>query len=183
MVPKQKPKETKQDVLNRLKQKKLLVEYPVYLVGIRGYYEDTMGKPDQNDVGIYDDAIFIIYPEGSYSFNANTDPSRYRTGIAQLIPGIHYYRKGKHGLSKPSGGYPALRPATVGEALPVTRTDKEGIFDGIAINIHKGGYKTTSSEGCQTIWPDQWQEFITKVYELMDKHNQKKIAYILIENN
>jgi len=152
----------------------------VALLGIRGYYKNTMGKPGENDRGLYDDCICIISPDLFAAFNANTDPSKFRKGIATLKPGTHYYRKGKHGISKPGGGYPALRPATPGEKLPVTR-DGEGDSFGIAINIHKGGYNSTSSEGCQTIYPDQWPDFIKTVYAQMDKYGQDKIAYVLIE--
>lgn len=152
----------------------------VVLLGIRGYYKRTMGDPGKNDRNIYDDAIFIISPDHFSAYNANTDPSRYRKGIATLKPGVHYYRKGNHGISKPGGGYPALRPATAGERLPVTR-DGEGDSLGVAINIHKGGRTTTSSEGCQTIHPDQWSDFINAVYEEMGRWDQSKIAYVLIE--
>ena len=151
----------------------------VILLGIRGYYMRTMGDPSKNDRGIYDDAIFILAPGFFQAFNANTDPSIFRKGIATLKPGVHRYRKGNHGISK-GPGYPALRPATVGEKLPVTR-DGQGDSEGIAINIHRGGFKTTSSEGCQTIHPNQWNGFITKVYELMDDCKQSTIPYVLVE--
>ena len=38
-------------------------KYPVYLVGVRGYYLDSMGKKGVNDRGMYDDAIFLVSPE------------------------------------------------------------------------------------------------------------------------
>ena len=152
----------------------------VALVGIRGYYRDTMGVPGQNDRGIYDDAIFLVSLNAYATFNANTDPSVKRKGIAVLKPGVHRYRKGKHGLSKPGGGYPALRPANPAESLPVTR-DGVGDSMGIAINIHRGGYRTTSSEGCQTIYPAQWEAFIALVYSEMDRAGQKTIPYLLVE--
>lgn len=132
------------------------------VIGVRGYYRDTMGKPGTNDRGIYDDAIFVLGKDTFASFNANTDPSIFRSGIASLLPGWHPYRPGNHGISRPGGGYPAFRPATNGEALPVKRDGESAVPSkrpGIAINIHRGGRTTTSSEGCQTIHPDQWEAF------------------------
>lgn len=153
----------------------------VILIGIRGYYQDTMGKPGQNDRGIYDDAICIVAPNLFLAFNANTDPSVFRAGIATLIPGKHMYKKGKHGISKPGGGYDAFRPATPDESLPVTRDGKEGISKGVAINIHKGSINSTSSEGCQTIYPDQWKEFQETVYKQVGQFGVREIAYYLVE--
>lgn len=152
----------------------------VVLLGIRGYYKRTMGDATKNDRGIYDDAMFVIAPGVFVSFNANNDPSVFRKGISVLKPGVHPYRKGNHGISKPGGGYPALRPATPGEKLPVIR-DGQGESQGIAINIHKGSLTTTSSAGCQTIYPKQWKEFQELVYSLMDKYKQKVVKYVLVE--
>jgi lysozyme len=151
----------------------------VYLIGIRGYYMNTMGAPGANDRGIYDDCICLAAPNLFLTFNANTDPSVFRESIATLIPGRHLYKPGKHKISGPNP-YPALRPATPDESLPVTRDGKEGIFKGIAINIHKGGYNTTSSEGCQTIYPDQWKEFIDNVYAQLKQFGQRYIPYNLV---
>lgn len=151
-----------------------------FIIGIRGYYKNTMGEVGENDRGIYDDAICIVGPEVFKTFNGNTDPSINRDGIATLLPGVHAYKKGNHGISRPGGGYPALRPATPGEKLPVKR-DGGGYTFGIAINIHKGSINSTSSEGCQTIYPDQWKDFINTVYALMDKYRKNIIHYVLIE--
>lgn len=153
----------------------------VYLIGIRGYYQDTMGKPGVNDRGIYDDCICLIAPNLYLTFNANTDPSVNRKGIATLVPGKHYFKKGKHGITRPGGGYPAFRPATPDESLPVKRDGKEGVSKGIAINIHKGSFNSTSSEGCQTIYPDQWKEFQETVYKQMEQFGQRTIPYYLVE--
>jgi len=135
---------------------------PTFILFVRGYYFRTMGDPAKNDRGIYDDAAFIVTPQTLASFNANSDPSAFRKGIATLLPGFYPYRLGNHGISRPGGGYPALRPATPGEALPVTRDGDPRIpsaTPGIAINIHKGSLRSTSSAGCQTIHPSQWVEF------------------------
>jgi lysozyme len=178
MLPPSRPQQAKSKTQALLT--KARVDDAVALVGIRGYYRDSMGVSGENDRGIYDDAIFLVSLNAYATFNANTDPSVRRAGIAVLKPGVHRYRKGKHGLSKPGGGYPALRPATPGEQLPVTR-DETGDSMGIAINIHKGGYRTTSSEGCQTIYPSQWPAFISLVYSEMDRAGQKTIPYLLVE--
>jgi lysozyme len=178
MLPPSRPQQAKSKTQALLT--KARVDDAVALVGIRGYYRDSMGEVGKNDRGIYDDAMFLVSPNAYATFNANTDPSIRRAGIAVLKPGVHRYRKGKHGLSKPGGGYPALRPANHAEELPVTR-DGQGDSMGIAINMHKGGYRTTSSEGCQTIYPSQWESFISLVYSEMDRAGQKTIPYLLVE--
>lgn len=172
------PKITKEAALAYVKERPA---EEVFLIGIRGYYQDTMGKPGVNDRGVYDDCICLVAPNVFLTFNANTDPSVFRPGIATLIPGTHMYKKGKHGISKPGGGYPAFRPATPDESLPVLRDGKEGVSKGVAINIHKGSFNSTSSEGCQTIYPDQWKEFQETVYKEMDMHGVRYIPYILVE--
>jgi lysozyme len=154
-------------------------KYHVILVGIRGYYRDSMGEAGKNDRGIYDDAIFVIAPDFFGSWNANTDPSysdRQKPDVAVLSPGGHLYKKGKHKIASPLG-YAAFRPATPNEELPVTRSGKPSF--GVAINIHRGGVNGTSSLGCQTIPPDQWESFRSTAYMLMDRYDQKVIPYVL----
>jgi lysozyme len=137
------------------------------LIGIRGYYLRTMGDPTKNDRGIYDDAIALLTPNSFATYNANTDPSRSRPatadrkGMAVLLPGLYRYRLGIHGLSRPkSQQYEALV-----QAGPVT-VDRDGgkaetgMF---GINIHRGGETGTSSEGCQTIPPNQWDLFLRSI--------------------
>lgn len=47
------------------------------------------------------------------------------------------------------------------------------------IDIHVGEYDTTSSEGCQTIFPDYWSVFRKLCFTQMDIHKQQRIAYAL----
>lgn len=151
------------------------------LVGARGYFMDSMGKKGVNDRNIYDDAIFVLSDEAFVSFNANVDPSAWRKGVATLKPGIHPYKPGNHGISRPGGGYPAFRPATRNEELPVLRDGIVNPAPGVAINIHKGSLNSTSSLGCQTIYPDQYDAFYALVRSEMKKFGMTKFDYILLE--
>lgn len=189
MKPKSKPQAARDLVLRHaLEQYKKFRNSSVlpstFLVGIRGYYFRTMGSPTKNDRNIYDDAIFVVSDNVFASFNANTDPSPFRSGVATLLPGVYPYRMGNHGISRPGGGYPAFRPATPHEALPVSRDGDVRVPNpkmGIALNIHKGGYNTTSSLGCQTIYPTQWAAFYELTKGEMLRSKIKNIDYILID--
>jgi lysozyme len=184
MIPPSRPRATRA-LVERLAKKAAKDLPAVYLVGVRGYYRDTMGKPGTNDRGIYDDAIFVVGPETFAAFNANTDPSAFRQGVASLVPGVHFYRPGRHGISRDRPGrivsYPAFRPATPGEQLPVTRDGVVNPRPGIAINIHRGGRNTTSSEGCQTIPPAQWDAFYALAMKELKAAGQKTFPYILLD--
>lgn len=156
-----------------------------FVFAFRGYYLKSMGNPNTNDIGIYDDAVFVVGPDTFKSFNANTDPSRNRNGMATLLPGWHKYRPGNHGISRPGGGYPAFRPANPREELPVRRFGypmSPHPRAGVAINIHSGGDGGTSSEGCQTIPPSQWIAFQALVMSELRKHSLKEFWYGLTEN-
>lgn len=178
IVPASVPQIKLPELLQLLGDQKPVV--PVFLVGKRGYYLNTMGEAGKNDRGIYDDAIILVSPTAYLTVNANCDPSAFRKGVASLVPGTHWYRKGKHGISRPGGGYPAFRPATSREELPVTRDGQTGVSIGVAINIHKGAFNSTSSLGCQTVYPPQWLPFQTLAYAEMDRHNQSRIPYVLL---
>ena len=151
----------------------------VALLGVRGYYRDSMGAKGKNDRNIYDDAIFLVSPSGVVAFNANTDPSVYRRRVASLKPGVWLYKVGTHGLSKPAHRrYTALVQAQVVTVRRDQLGDDTGFF---GINIHKGSHNTTSSLGCQTIYPNQWDAFIALVQSELKRSAQKTIPYILIE--
>lgn len=163
---------------------------PLLIVGIRGYYLTTMGDPTKDDRGIYDDAIFVDTPNGTCSFNGNTNPSSVKVGegysekkgMAELKLGLWFsYKLGIHKT------YSAL--VQTGGKVVVLRDGSPNYEDGgyFGINIHKGGYRSTSSKGCQTIYPEQWNSFISLVTSEAKRlfHNQYKervIPYLLIEN-
>lgn len=175
------PRLTKEAAQELVKNSGFTFPETVMILGIRGYYKNTMGKPGENDFGIYDDALFIISPDEFIPVNGNTDPSKQYPGIAVLVPGLHYYKKGFHHINEPAKRYPAFRPASADESVPVKRVGDDKITKGIAINIHRGGVNSTSSLGCQTVIPDEWLHFQQIGYAEMDKHLQKQIPYLLIE--
>lgn len=173
------PKQTREQTLTILKGYNIEGEFA--LLGIRGYFKDTMGVPGQNDRGIYDDAIFLLTPTAYVAFNANVDPSVHRPGIASLKPGKYRYKVGIHGLSKPKDKqYKALVQAGPVDLIRDGGAEERGVFRGI--NIHKGYNTTTGSEGCQTI-PQaggQWDSFIALVEAEMKRHGKREIPYILV---
>lgn len=167
----------------------------VNVIAIRGYYLDSIGRTGSNDRGVYDDAHFVLWPDGYASFEGNTDPSKYRKGrgygkhkgMAVLKKGIHLYGKGNHKGTK------AFRQC---EKFTVVRDSHSGGYEHLGyhgINWHRGGYTHTSSLGCQT---NPRSLFLTEirplVYSLLDRYgnrarrndwNQKvrSFNYVLVE--
>jgi len=179
ILPSSTPKASLDRVTKAIKKAK--ITDILVLVSVRGYYLNSMGRPGVNDRGIYDDAMFIVSPTHFSSCNANNDPSVYRKGIATIAPGVHRYRKGNHGISRPGGGYPAFRPATKNEELPVLRDGILNPSPGIATNIHRGGRNGTSSEGCQTLPPSQWDAFYAAQSGEMKRHGVKDFPCLLVD--
>jgi lysozyme len=140
-----------------------------------------MGKPGVNDRGIFDDAMIVVAPNYYQTFNANTDPGKYKTGIGTVAPGLHFYKKGKHGISG-KNPYDAFRPDTDDEGLPGYRDGQKGIKRIITPNLHSGGTINVNSAACQTVKKEQWVEFQTTVYKLMSDAKQKRLPYVLLEN-
>ncbi len=151
------------------------VKYPVYIVGIRGYYKNTMGKAGENDRGIYDDALFIVSGKKLFPFNGNIDPSTFRDGsgfgdkkgMASTKSGLYYcwkldYHKGKYlALCQRLGKITVIRDGNP----PYEQTSAY-----LGINNHMGGNKTTGSLGCWTVPPSQWTEYMETVLTEMETH-------------
>ncbi len=166
-------------------------QYPLVVVGIRGYYKNSMGAPGVNDRGIYDDAIFIDTVQATVAYNGNTDPSRFRLGkgtgsakgMASLNPGAWFVHK----FDLHNGKYLALCQRA--GVVTVTRDgtppyQDTGMF---GINIHRGSLNATSSLGCQTIHPSQWESFIGLAVDQAKRYfgsvwKSRVVPYILLEN-
>lgn len=178
IVPATKPRMSYGDLVSLLRAKVGLDpdRDKVFVAGVRGYYRDSMGERGRNDIGIYDDAIFLVSPAFFGSYNGNTDPSKRRKGrgrghekgMASLNTGLWRV----HRFDRHSGKYLALCQ----RAGPVTVT-RDGIVENYAdtgmfgINIHNGGWRTTSSLGCQTIHPTQWQSFIASAQDQAQRYH------------
>jgi len=179
MIPRNRPRIERKTTEQLLRLRK--VSDPVCLVGIRGYYRDSMGAVGKQDRGIYDDALILVSPNVHAAFNANVDPGAYGKnpkigkGYASLKPGVYRYKLGKHGLRR---GNP-YRALVQGDPVTVSRDGGEDETGYFGINIHKGSNRSVSSEGCQTIPPAQWPAFITMVETEMRRNNAKTLSYVL----
>ncbi len=146
----------------------------VVLVGIRGYYRDTMGKVGVNDRNLYDDAIFLVSPDAFVSFNANCDPSIFKSGIATLVPGVYECVRWRH--KGKSQSLQIVRDVLVRDGQIGESVGRRGI------NFHAGSERETWSEGCQTLPKSQFDAFIKLVYSEMTRRGQTTVPYILVEN-
>lgn len=151
----------------------------VKVLMVRGYYLNSMGRKDQNDRAIYDDAIFVVSPEGIQPFNGNSDPSRFRKRIATIKANQAIrYRPGLHGYNRKNGPYPAFRQDANCTVVRDGIGDDHGMFH---VNFHRGGVNGTSSEGCLTVPTHQWNEFYGLVKSLLDKHGQETFFTTVLE--
>jgi hypothetical protein len=175
--------------------------HPLVVLGLRGYYAKSMGGPG-NDRGIYDDALSLDTPNVTATYNGNTDPTAEdRTGLASLKPGCYMgvYKFDIHGGSvrHPAicqrGGDVVVKRDNTEHFSTGVRHDKYGLHLGggywkgeFGINIHRGSNYSTSSLGCQTIPPLQWDAFYTAakaeaVRLFGNRWNKTYIPYVLIE--
>lgn len=181
----------------------LFSQCKLFLLANRAYYLNTMGKPQVNDFGIYDDAAWIVTPEEIIPFNWNCDPAAngwnpsLNKPYANLIPGLWPFIRGKH-----KNQYDAFRQPyddqAIAHKLETVFSDRRQlgefkvrrnnpphssfIDEGYhAINIHSGSNSGTSSWGCQTAPPSQWSELQPFIYSFMRSHAQTWLPYVLTE--
>jgi hypothetical protein len=194
MIPAHRPRLNENAVCEEIERAKVnRAQYPLVIVGIRGYYLDAMGKAGVNDRGIYDDAMFIVSPTAFATFNANTDPSKYRKGkgrgkgkgMATLKPGFWPCYRFDHHKGRVLG-YPAICQRA--GQVTVIRDGSPAYEDtgDFGINIHRGGRWGTSSEGCQTIPKSQWPSFYSLAKDQAQRlfgarWNKVTIPYLLVD--
>lgn len=182
---------------------RVLADNPVHLLAVRGYYRNTFKRPGVNDVGVYDDAAFLISPHQVMPFNWNCDPSKIGWNAdlgkfyAQLVTGVWPFRQGPHKGRPKLFRQPTDEEAeSLGLARYFTDARKEGEFTVrrvhkdetgelesgyFAINIHDSTDGTTGSWGCQTAPKEQMFELRDAAYAMMETHGQKVLMYLLTE--
>lgn len=176
-LPANRPAISAVDVRTILRKKGINSVLPgtIVVLGIRGYFLDSMGAKGKNDRGIYDDAFCVVFDDHVVNFNGNTDPSVYRKAIATLKKGIWHFIVGKHHAAEaPPKGYAAFRQYGKFTVHRDGQKDDTGDF---AINFHRGGDWGTSSLGCQTVHPDQWDEFRHMIYEELKTTSQEAMTH------
>ncbi len=146
-----------------------LMQQKVFVCAVRGLFSKSIGAPG-NDINAYDDGGYIVIPVPGqpeaiptvHSYNFTTDPSRYgwnphaENFMARLKPGRYKMRRRLHG-----GRYLAF--GQDGSDVTVERIREDGsirltVTGDFGIDLHPGGNNSTSSEGCQTLPPDQWKQ-------------------------
>jgi lysozyme len=170
--------------LNNKNDKKVIFDPSEHLivVAIRGL-KPELGSPNQNDRGIFDDGHFICTPKGVIMFEGNTDPSGFRKGygtgskkgVASLNTGVWFYGKGPHNTR------PSFRQcAPVG----VTRDGNPPYqdFGWFGINWHSASDTSTSSLGCQTNRPSDFNNLRDYIYEELDTFNNPKMCHDWAKN-
>jgi len=171
----------------------------MFVAGVPAYYRDSMGRAGANDRSIYDDAFFVFGPGGTFvPFNGNTDPSIYRDKVATLVcPQLIWYRPGIHALGKKSQ-HAAFRQDSPVIVRRDDHVQPKGTLDpdwGISLggglwtdagfperfwtNNHRGGHDRTSSLGCLTVPPSQWDAYHAIVLREMNEAQVDRFPMIL----
>jgi len=156
-----------------------------FVLAVRGYYSATIGEPG-NDIDVYDDAFFIVSPTGITAWNGNTDPTRYGWNgnandyMARLRTGCWWFISRMH-----RGRYQAFgqgdNQVTVDRIKANGTVSHSATSSDFGIDLHLGGINGTSSEGCQTVPPYQWEDFRRTLNALIRNSGVDKFPYILVD--
>ncbi len=171
----------------------------VYVLAVRGYWKASVGDPTRNDVGVWDDAFFLVTPTKMLAERANTDPSKigWNPGVGKpyfmLDEGVWFFYPGAH-----KGVKPAFRQADNAAVAKALGIPNGGKFTGVRmwgwndprnyketghqqVNIHPGGDVGTSSWACQTLPRARATAWLQAATDELKAHGQKLLPYILIE--
>ena len=188
-IPKGKPNAAILGVVNAAR-KQWAIDHPAvcfplfFVLAVRSYFDQTIA-PNGNNLNAYDDAFFIVSPLGFTAWNGNTDPTRYGWNanagkyMARLKVGCYKFIHRIHRSS-----YWAFGQGDNEVVVERIKSDgsiamsESGCF---GIDLHKGGVNGTSSEGCNTVPVEQWQEFHDTLLNVMNQLNTHTFDFILID--
>ena len=156
----------------------------LFVLAVRGYFSQTIGEAG-NDINVYDDAHFIVSPLGISAWNSNVDPTRYgwnaKAGkyMARLSAGCWKFQRLIHRAKYQAFGQGdnLVRVDRVRADGSIARVET-GLF---GINDHLGGENGTSSEGCMTHPPTQWNDYRKKLNKVLALASLKQFDFILVE--
>ena len=173
---------------------------PVYFVMVRGYRFKTMGNPERNDVGIFDDAAFLCTPTIFLAENSNTDPSRlgWNPGVGKpygMLKSnrVWWFYPGAH-----RGRRPAFRQADDATVAKMFGIPHQGRFEVTRmwghsdprnrdewghqqVDIHPASLSSTASWLCLTLPVDRADAFLQIATDELKRHALKTIPVILLE--
>src|SRR5215217_9645972 len=172
---------------------------PAFVLAVRGYRAASMGKTPDNEVGIFDDAFFLVTPTGMLAENANTDPSKvgWNPGVGKpyfmLDEGLWYFYPGAH-----KGVRPAFRQADDAATARRLGIPRRGEFTGTRIygfdnpknyketghqqvNIHPGGEENTSSWACQTVPKSRAKNWLQAATDALAFNDRRLLPYLLVK--
>lgn len=189
-IPNSRPKATRETVITAATAR-WVKDHPGvalpdrFVLGVRAYYDQTIA-PTGNNLNAYDDAFFIVTPNGMTSWNGNTDPARYgwnsKAGknMARLRVGCWKFISRMH-----RGKYQAFGQGD--NTVSVDRVRRDGTVEKIdtgnnfGIDLHLGGENGVSSEGCCTVPPSQWNDFRRAVNSLLSGGQLREFDFILTD--
>lgn len=172
----------------------------VYFVMVRGYRFASMGNPERNDVGIFDDAGFLCTPTLFLPENLNTDPSRLGWNPSVGKPygmlksdRVWWFYPGAH-----KGHRPSFRQADDAAVAKMFGIPHEGRFKVTRmwghgdkrnydewghqqVNIHRAGMSSTSSWLCLTVPLDRCDAWLQIATDELKRYGQRTIPVILLE--
>lgn len=183
------------------------VDDPVFILGIRGWFDapgenkkgiyddalflitltDCIGFNGNTDPSVDHPGMAVLQPgtyryakgiHGQHHFNDLEADEReaVEEWLAQNVGKDHPPVPGK---ILPYWAFRQAGPVTVLRDGAITTETETDQAKWPWIDIHRGGYNTTSSAGCQTCHPDQWPELRERGYAAMDMGGMKFINYVL----
>lgn len=174
-------------------------------VSVLGLRKETNTNANEGN-GLYDDRIVVLWKDRNGTkhvreFDATTEPSaRYegrdgmdangdkKLDLGRLADGAYTYRLRIEQHSRLGQVFRMTQSVNVERD-----TNHDGLFNdqdtvtnqaaldaGTSMLIHRGGRRMTGSAGCQTLPPDQFQNFLDAMRDTSRNRDQQTFTYVLV---